>query len=477
MDHAETLSIDAVDPDHLTSPGTSLGTVAYMSPEQVRANDLDSRTDLFSFGVVLYEMATGALPFRGESSGVIFNAILERAPVSPVRLNPDLPPELERIINKALEKDRSLRYQHASDIGADLKRLRRDTDSGRIVSSGSGTLQEPAADSASRSVTVSQPSTAPSGKQYAVLAACVLLLAAFVAYDFWPGRNAPSGPAKITQISQWNKSMNRARISPDGHSVAFVSPVAGTEQVFLMLTSGGEPLQLTSDAGDKWVDNFSFDGKEIYYGSSASHEMEEWAVPTLGGAPQRVAYGGNVVPSPEASILYYYKPDLPGIVRAEKSGLNEESVYNSEGTGLVFVPKLLYPGGEELLAVAVSTSAGQHSPFHFYKINVKNHAAVDLGEGPGSDDVEWAETLLFSRTVNGVTNLWKYNLENRSLTQITFGTGPDYSPMPDPGGKGIYFVNGKSSGFLRLTTRVQKNRKTSCWRTRLSPPSRQMGGT
>jgi serine/threonine protein kinase/Tol biopolymer transport system component len=438
----------------LTSPGTAVGTVAYMSPEQVRGKELDARTDLFSFGVVLYEMATGALPFRGETSGVITDAILNRAPVPPLRLNLDVPAELERIINRALDKDRELRYQHASDIRAELKRLKRDTDSGRISSSGSHAVQELGAEPTARSTPVVQPSVRLARKRYAVLAACVALLAAaLAAYHFWPRPNPPSSPATITQISQWNKPMNEARLSPDGHAIAFASPVDGTAQVFLMLTSGGEPLQLTNDEGDKDVDDFSPDGREVYYRRLLGRD-EVWAVPTLGGSPRRAASAAYLVPSPDGASIFYAKSDNPGIFRAGKSGLNEGLLYRPQDTGLFYFPMLLYPGANDLLAAGLRMDSSNTS---LVRINLTSHEVVDLGEisananNDDKPDIVWAEpgnSVLLSRTVNGLTNIWKYSLKDRSLTQITFGTGPDFSPMPDPGGRGIYYVNGKSSGFL-----------------------------
>jgi serine/threonine protein kinase len=281
-DNGETLATHEADPDHLTSPGSTLGTVAYMSPEQARGKELDARTDLFSFGTVLYEMATGHLPFRGDTSATIFEAILNQAPVAPVRLNPNVPAELERIINRAQEKDRELRYQHAADLRAELRRLKRDTSSGRISSAASGTVQEISSDSRTESVATTRSSAGVNRKPYAVLTACIVLLAALVAYHFWPRSSPPSGPAKITQISQWNKPMRDARISPDGHAVAFVSPVGGISQVFLMLTSGGEPLQLTSDESEKFVDNFSPDGKEVYYGRNLGHDEVWLCLPSEG---------------------------------------------------------------------------------------------------------------------------------------------------------------------------------------------------
>ncbi len=435
----------------LTTPGTALGTVAYMSPEQARGEELDARTDIFSFGIVMYEMATARQPFAGGTSAVVFDAILHGAPVSPVRLNPELPAEFERIINKALEKDRDLRYQSAAELRSDLKRLKRDTDSGRSAVSLAAATQASSSGTTPIAVTGMVPAAKSPRKLYILAAAvAVLIAAASAAYYF---RTPSAGPAKLTQVSHWNKPMNDAILSPDGRTVAFTSPVAGFDQVFVMLASGGDPLQLTNDSATKRVDSFLPDGTEIYYETGIG---ETWAVPTLGGAPTRVASGRSLITSPDGKSFFFVKVSSNTIYRQPRSGVGEELIYDLGAEGMVPFEILAFPDGNDLLITAAKSNEilGIPSAEALFRVNVTTHKAEKLGELSGRPaGVVWGEpgkTLFLSRTVNDVTNLWEYNLDSHDLRQITSGAGPDLQPMPDPTGKGIYFINGRQSGMLTV---------------------------
>ena len=428
--------------EDLTSPGTMLGTVAYMSPEQVRGRELDARTDLFSFGSVLYEMATGKAPFRGESSAVTCEAILNRAPIPAVRLNPDLSVELEQVIRKALEKDRSLRYQHASDMRTDLRRLRRDSSQIHWKEYPS-VQQEERKDSAPAKPILTKKSGLRRNLYYLAAAAIVFVI---LAGAFFLRRSSPPrlpAPSQWEQLTFYTDSAVYPALSSDGRTLAFIrgdNSFMGPGEIYVKLLPGGEPVQLTHDSKTKLGPSFSPDNSNIAY--SVVSPWDTYEVPVLGGEPHLLLPNASSLTWIEDGKRLLFSEIREGLhmilVTTDEARGDRRDVYAPPGNRSMVHHSYLSPDGRSVLIVEMD-SRGEILPCRVVPFLGKGEVRVvgppggECLSGAWSVDGKW----LYLTVKTDDFHIWRQRFPDGKPEQLTFGPTSQEGITMAPDGKSL----------------------------------------
>ena len=422
----------------LTQHGAALGTAAYMSPEQARGEKLDIRTDLFSFGLVLYEMGTGRRAFAGATAAIVFASLLKETPVPPSEINRAIPPELDKIISKALEKERALRYQHAADMREALARLKRHSERNRAAELASGALN-PVGSPQSRPVT-RRRLRVPSWVVISGLILCLLSGGLFL----WMHNPRPATPThtEYTQLTYWADSATSPALSPDGHMLAFIrgeSPFLGPGDVYLKLLPDGEPVRLTHDDHPKMGLAFSPDSSKISFTRGEGWDWQGWTVPALGGEPSELLPNASALTwvGPH-QVLFSEQDKAMKIVTAGESRVNERDVYVPKGTNMAH-RSYLSPDSKWVLIAEMGESVSW-LPCRLVPFSGGSEAK-QVGPIPSAcTEAAWAPDgrwMYFAANAGNGFHLWRERFPDGVAEQITFGATQERGIAVAPDGKSV----------------------------------------